>query len=146
MRKLVWLAAFAASVLWAASRPEVNGTWQLDQAHAGKLKFSTMRIQQTADSVQVSEIAGTEGKGKRVDLECGVEGQQCDIKAAAEQVSCWYDGKALVMMEMRHDKTVVIETKFEPSEDGKTLHMEVTHISPPGQKSETYTLIKQAGI
>lgn len=146
MRNVVYLIAFFASGLVAADRPDVNGTWSLDAAHSGKGKLATLTIRQTADSVQVSEVAGPDGKNKKVDLECTVGGEQCKMKDAGEQVSFWYNDSALVMMEMRHGTDIVTKTRLVPSEDGKTLKMEVIHIAPAGQKDESYTLTRQGGI
>jgi hypothetical protein len=145
MRKIIGFLGIAACGIWAADRPAVSGNWVMDAAHAGKVKITALAIRQASDSVQISEASGPEGKSKKVELECGDSGQQCKIKEAGEQVSFWYDGAALVMMEMRHNNDVVIKTMLKPSEDGKTLQMEVVHIAPAGQKDESYTLTRQAG-
>jgi hypothetical protein len=121
----------------------LSGTWVFDPGHAAKLKISTLEIHQSADTVEVSE-AGREAKAKTIHLVCALGGQQCQIKEAGEEVSFWYNGPALVMMEMRHNRDVVIKTQWEPSEDGKSLRMEVFHISPAG-RDESYTLTRQGG-
>lgn len=136
MRPLLFLIAFAAAATFAADRPELNGTWQLSSTHEGKLKFETLLIQQTPDSVKISE---TGAKEKPVDLACGVDGQECKLKEG--EISLWYNGQALVMMEMHHNRDVVTKMRLVPSEDGKTLSVEVTHVSPPGSSS-TYTFKK----
>lgn len=136
MRPLLFLIVFAAAATFAADRPELNGTWQLSSAHEGKLKFETLLIQQTPDSVKISE---TGAKEKPVDLACGVDGHECKLKEG--EISCWYNGQALVMMEMHHNRDVVTKMRLEPSEDGKTLNVEVTRVSPPGS-SFTYTFKK----
>jgi hypothetical protein len=136
MRPLLFLIAFAAAATFAADRPELNGTWQLSSNHEGRLKFETLLIQQTPDSVKISE---TGAKEKPVDLACGVDGQECKLKEG--EISFWYNGQALVMMEMHHNRDIVTKTRLVPSEDGKTLNLEVTHVSPPGS-SATYTFKK----
>jgi hypothetical protein len=141
MRTTVCLIGLTALALWASDRPVVSGTWQLDPSQAGKLKLATLEIRQSADTVAISEEG--QGKSKKVDLECGVDGKQCKIKEPNEEISFWYDGASLVMMEMRHNNDVVVKTLLEPSGDGKTLKMEVKHIAPSGQKDESYTLTKQ---
>jgi len=145
MRKIVCLAVFATCAMWAADRPEMSGSWVMDPGHAGKSKLATLEIHQSEDSVEISEAEGPEGKGKTIHLACAVGGQQCKMKEAGEEVSFWYNGPALVMMEMRHGTDIVIKTRLERSEDGKTLRMEVSHIAPPGQKDEAYTLTRQGG-
>jgi hypothetical protein len=145
MRKIVGLVVFAASVMSAQDRPEMSGTWLIEAGHAGKSKITTLAIRQSADTIEISEAGGPESKAKKIDLACSIGGQTCKIKEADEEVSFWYNGSALVMMETRHGKDVVIKTRLEPSEDGKTLRMQVVHIAPAGLKDESYTLTRQAG-
>lgn len=137
MRPLLFLMAFIAGAAFAADRPELNGTWQLSSAHEGRLKFETLLIQQTEDGVRISESGAKE---KTVDFACAVDGKECKLKEGA--VSFWYNGPVLVMMEMHHNRDVVTKTRLVPSEDGKTLSLEVTHVSPSGASS-TYTFKKQ---
>ena len=137
MRPLLFLIAFAAGAAFAADRPELNGTWQLSSTHEGRFKFETLLIQQTGDGVKISESGAKE---KTVDLACGVDGHECKLKEG--EVSFWYSGPALVMMEMHHNRDVVTRMRLVPSEDGKTLNLEVTHVSPPGSSS-TFTFKKQ---
>ncbi|MGA2196374.1 MAG: hypothetical protein ABSH40_13995 [Bryobacteraceae bacterium] len=137
MRPLLFLIAFAAIGAFAVDRPQLNGTWQLSSTHEGRLKFETLLIQQTADGVKISESGAKE---KTVDIACGVDGQECKLKEG--EISFWYNGPALVMMEMHHNRDVVTKTRLVPAEDGKTLNVEVTRVSPPGPSS-TFTFKKQ---
>jgi hypothetical protein len=136
MRPLLFVIVFATATTFAADRPELNGTWQLSSNHDGKLKFETLLVQQTPDGVKISESGARE---KPVDLACGVDGQECKLKEG--EISFWYNGSALVMMEMHHNRDIVTKTRLVPSDDGKTLNLEVIHVSPPGTSS-TYTLKK----
>ena len=137
MRPLLFLIAFAVSAAFAADRPELNGTWKLSSAHEGRLKFEILSIQQTADVIRISESGAKE---KTVDIACAVDGHECKLKEG--EVSFWYNGLALVMMEMHHNRDVVTKTRLLPSEDGKTLNLEVIRVSPPASSS-TYTFTKQ---
>jgi len=137
VRSLLFLIAFAASAAFAADRPELNGTWQINSTHGGKLKFETLVIQQTPDGVKISESGAKE---KTVDFACHVDGHACQLKEG--EVSFWYDGPALVMMERHHNREVVIQTRLVLSEDGKTLNLELTRVAPPGSSS-TSTFKKQ---
>ena len=130
MRLLHFLIAFTAAAAFAADRPELNGTWQLSSNHEGRLKFETLLIQQTPDGVKISESGAKE---KTVDIACGVDGHGCKLKEG--EISFWYDGPALVMMEMHHNRDVVTETRLMLSADGKTLNLEMIHVSPPGSNS-----------
>jgi hypothetical protein len=135
VRPLIYVTVFTAAAIIAADRPALTGTWQLS-SHEGKLKFETLLIQQTPDSIQVTESGA---KDKPLDISCGVEAQECKLKDG--QISFWYNGPALVMMETRHNNEVT-QTRVVPGADGKTLSMEVTRIAPPGSTS-TYTFTKQ---
>ncbi len=137
MRPLLFLIAFAAGAAFAADRPELNGTWQLNSTHETKLKFETLSIQQTEDGVKISESGAKE---KTVDFACGIDGRECKLKEG--EVSFWYSGPALVMMEMHHNHDVITKTRLVPSEDGKTLNLEVSRVSPPGASS-TFTFTKR---
>ena len=136
MRPLFLVTVFTAASLFAADRPDLNGTWQIS-SHEGKLKFDTLLIQQTPDGIKVTE-SGT--KEKPLDISCGVEAHECKLKDG--QISFWYNGPALVMMEMHHNNDVVTKTRVVPGADGKTISLEVSHIAPHGSTS-TYTFTKQ---
>jgi hypothetical protein len=137
VRPLLFLIAFAAAAAFAADRPELSGTWKLSSTHEGRLKFEILSIQQTADGVKISESGGKE---KAVDIACSIDGHECEVKEG--EISFWYNGPALVMMEMHHNRNVVTKTRLVPSDDGKTLNVEVIRISPP-ESSFTCTLTKQ---
>jgi len=138
---------FAAS---AADRADLNGTWVLDLSHSSgpgsKVKAETLFISQKTDAVQLSEATTeTNGKELKVDIACNTDAQGCKVKenGQATEVSFWYNGPTLVMMEQRHGNDFVTQTKLKPSEDGKTLSMEVVYLAPVGHKPENYTFTKQ---
>jgi hypothetical protein len=56
-------------------------------------------------------------------------------------VSLWYNGSMLVLVETHND--IVTKTRFTPSDDGKTLHLEVIHMGPANQRTENLTFTKQ---
>jgi len=137
VRSLLFLMAFTAAAILAADRPELSGTWQLSSAHDAKLKFETLLIQQGPDDIKLTQSGGKE---KPVDIACGLDAKECKLKEGV--VSFWFDGPALLMMESHHNHDVVIKTRMLPAEDGKSLNLEVTHLSPPGS-SVTYTFTKR---
>ncbi len=134
MRPLFFVTVFTAALVFAADRPQLTGTWQLS---SGKLKFDTLLIQQSPDAIKITESGAKE---KPLDVSCGVEAQECKLKEG--QISIWYNGPALVMMEMHHKKDLVTKTRLVPDADGKTLSLEVTHVQPAGSTA-TYTFKKQ---
>lgn len=151
MWKYLLISALALSAGFAADRSELSGTWVLDAGHSQingeKPKSETLIIDQKADSISVSEsVVASAGTEKKTDIACNTLGKQCNLKEDGRklQVSAWYNGPALVLMEVRGnaDTGDASKTRFTTSEDGKTLKLEVTHITPPGA-SDSYTFLKQ---
>lgn len=137
MRSLLFVITFTAACVFATDRPEFSGTWQLSSTHDAKLKFETLVIQQGPDDIKITESGGKE---KAVDFACGLDAKECKLKEGA--ISFWYNGTALVMMESHHNHDFVIETRLVRAEDGKTLNLELTRVTPAGSKA-TYTFTKQ---
>jgi hypothetical protein len=143
MNKALGLFALGLFSAMAAGRPDLNGVWQLDGstlAGESKLKSETLVIHQGDDSVQISqERTARNGKEIKNEIDCNTEGKECKLKNT--QVSLWYNGAMLVLVETHND--VVTKTRFTPSEDGKTLNMEVIHMAPGTPKTETLTFTRQ---
>jgi hypothetical protein len=148
MRKCAFFAMLLTAA-WAADRPDLSGKWVLDITQspgAARLKSETLSIDQKPDSVQISQDATeTNGKVMKVDFSCNTEGQQCKIKENGQpaQLSMWYNGPVLVMMEQRHNNDYVTKTRLKPSDDGKTLTMQVEYIAPMGRKPENFVFTRQ---
>ena len=149
MLKHVWVTAMVAGS-WlpsglAATHPDLSGTWALDPAHSqiheSKLKSETLAIRQDEDSVQMAEDTNEGGKDRTLKFQCLADGAMC--KANDAQVMVYYNGPELIVVEMRHNNANVTKKRLKPSDDGKTLSMDVIHIAPEGQKNETLTFVKQ---
>jgi hypothetical protein len=69
--------------------------------------------------------------------------QHYECKLKAQSVTLYYSGPRLVMMETRHNNQWVIKKRLQPSDDGKTLNLEVIDIVPQGRKSENYSFMRQ---
>lgn len=140
----------AVGVMMAAERPDLNGNWQLDAAHSQTdeaLKSATLTIDQKDDSIQISRaLMDNSNQEKKFQLQCSTDGKQCKVEDEGHpaQVRMWYNGAMLVMIETRgHDNDIVTKERIKTSDDGKSLSVEVIHISPPGSKNETFTYTKQ---
>jgi hypothetical protein len=148
MSKYLWLTALLAGA-WApgraATHPNLSGTWALDTSHSeihdSKLKSETLAIQQQEDAVKMAEDTNEGGKAKKLQFQCLADGSSC--KANDGSVMVYYNGPELIVVEMRHNNSNVIKKRLKPSDDGKTLSMDVIHIAPEGQKNETLTFVKQ---
>ncbi len=155
MWKILCLSAAALSCVVlpsgvaAADRPELAGTWQLDATHSQigdpKLKDMTWSITQKDDSIVIAQaVTDTGGKEKKCDIQCGTEGAECKIKEWGQptQVTLYYNGPALVMLEQSHGTDFVTKKRLLTSADGKTLTVEVQHIAPPGHKDEVWKFVE----
>jgi hypothetical protein len=117
LRIVVFFGGLALA--FAAGRPQLNGTWQSANAE-------TVAIQQTEDSVQITETV----RDKQTAVQCNTIGKSCKVKGG--EVTFWYSGPMLVMMESLRNASHVTEKRWTPSDDGKTLNLEVIHINPTG--------------
>ncbi len=108
------------ALAFAADRPNLNGSWQ--SSAAGE----TLEIQQTDDTIHIKET----GHDKPVEYNCTTTGKSCKMKDG--EISLWYNGGMLVMMEQSHGNSRVVKRRWTVAPDGKTLNEEVIHISPAG--------------
>ena len=142
MHKAIGLLALGLGAAVAAERPDLNGVWQLtgNPATDSKLKAEVLTIHQSEDSVEIADArTAKNGKETKDDIQCNTMGQECKLKNL--HVSLYYNGPRLVMVQTEHD--VVTKKRFMPSDDGKTLNLEVIHMAPGPEKTETLTFTKQ---
>jgi hypothetical protein len=126
--RLTLCFAAAATFVFAADRPALNGVWQ------GSSNSETVTIHQKDDAVEIVE-AGRQTS----DLQCKTDGKACKIKGG--EVMFWYNGPMLVLMETHG--TRVVKKRFRPSDDGKNLEIEIIHIEPTGS-TEKLTLARRS--
>jgi hypothetical protein len=143
MVKLASLGLMILSCSWGAGdRSDLNGTWLISE---GKLT-RTLSISQKGDGVELTDSATeANGKQKKVDVACQSDGQPCKVKMDGHpaEVSFWFNGQTLVMLEQTHGNDFVTKWRMKASDDGKTLTMEIEHVSPPGRKTENITFTRQ---
>ena len=139
----VWLAA-AVAALGADTTPDLSGTWQLEPARSqmnDPLQSATLTIDHKPDSISLQEsevLAG--GKQDTFHMQCGTLGKACALKDGREpvEVTVYHNGPRVVIMELRgKNKDQVTKKRLSLDADGKILTMELIHISPPGEKTET---------
>jgi len=149
MRKYVFLPLVAALTAGAADHPAIGGTWVLDASHSdidgSKIKAETLSINQQPEAVRLSEtVTAVSGKQTMSDISCNTAGETCKIKDHGEaEVSFWYNAGMLVMSEVRHGNEWVVKRRLKPSDDGRTLTIEVIHLAPD-QKTEMLTFTRGA--
>lgn len=147
MRTFLCLAAIAAatlSVSLAQDRPDLNGTWQL-QSTDPRVKSETLAITQKPDSIDIVRTTDTGSRQIKDDITCNTDGQECKVKenGQATQISMYYNGAMLVMIEQRHGNDFVTKRRLKLSPDGKSLQMEVMTINPPGKPTENLVYTRQ---
>jgi hypothetical protein len=127
MRLVLYLAA--VSIAFCADHPDLSGVWKA--ADTGE----TIAIHQKDGAVDIAE------SGKETnEIQCNTLGQACKIKGG--EVTAWYNGDTLVLIESMHGNSHVTKRKLKVSEDGKNLEVETVHITPPGT-SQKVSLARQ---
>jgi hypothetical protein len=138
------LALLAGSAS-AVDHPNLSGTWALDPAHSqiheSKLKSETLQIQQKDDEIQMADDESAGGKDHKLEFKCLADGSTCKVKD--ESVMVYYNGPALVILEMRKNNESVLKKRLKVSDDGKTLTVDLIHVAPVGMKDEALTFVKK---
>ena len=125
-------------------RPNLSGTWQFDssksQLHTMTLADATWVISEDDSSIQIAE--SEDGAGKKLDLKCTTDGEECKIGGAKATASFWYNGPMLVEMENKGEHVTRYRMKL--SADGKTLTVETTSIVPQSTQADVLVFQKHA--
>jgi hypothetical protein len=146
--KYIFVSIFALIAAVASDHPALGGTWVLDPSHSdtdvSKIRAEKRSISQQAEAVQLAQtITGANGKEIVSQISCKTGGETCKIKDHGEaEVSFNYNGGVLVMSEIRHGNDWVVKRRIKPSDDGRTLTIEVIHLEP-AQKTEMLTFTRQ---
>lgn len=147
MRKYLLLFILTTAAAMAADHPALAGTWVLDASHSdigvSKIKAETLSVNQQPEAVHMTEtVTAANGKETTSDISCNTAGKTCTIKDHGQaNVSFWYNGSMLVMSEIRHGNDWIVKRRLKPSDDGRTLTMEVIHLAP-AEKTETLTFTR----
>jgi hypothetical protein len=148
MKSTVFVILLCCGTLLLAqdgAHPNFSGTWQLDPAKSEihtKVAATAWAIRQDDESISIDQ----EIKGKVQSLKCGLNGANCKGKPDGEsgEVTFYYNGALLVETDFfGHDKDRVVKKRLKLGDDGKTMEIEVLHITPQGP-SEKWVFAKQA--
>jgi hypothetical protein len=120
----------------AEDRPDLSGTWKLDQAKAepGQAnKDFVLVFEQKEQNIQYKETRGPNPKGDVSSFSCDVLGKQCDMQDGGEKakISVYYSGSTMVMMKVRKNGSVE-KRQLTESASGDSLVMEIIHVVPSG--------------
>jgi hypothetical protein len=128
------LACFCLSFQAAgdSDHPNLTGKWRLDttksEIHSVK-DIQEWDIQQSDDVIEIASQA----QGRTESIKCATTGKDCNSKEAGEsaQISFYYNGPMLIEMDLLgHNKEHVVKKRMKLGADGKTLEVEVMHITP----------------
>jgi hypothetical protein len=117
-----------------AAHPNFTGTWHLDTAKSQiltKLEATDWAIHQDDTSIVIDQQA----PGHPSTVKCGTDGTNCKAKPEGEtgEVMFYYNGAMLVETDfIGRSKDRVVKKRMKLGEDGKTMEIEVLHISPQG--------------
>jgi len=142
--KYVCLCGLVCSVtLLADDRPNFTGKWQLDAAKSEihTKAASAWSIEQTGDSISINQ----EEAGRTESLKCGTDGKTCKAKEDGQtaEIMFYYNGPLLVETDMfGHDNGRVVKKRLKMAPDGKTMEVEVMHITPAAP-AEKWVFAKQ---
>jgi len=126
---------FMAGLLSAQTTP-VGGSWQMDLArsHVNDGRTVALTFASVASKLKVTSLVHTKG-GSDVTTEfvCTTDGKECEFEEGGHKskVSMWFLDRVLNVCKTEGPPgDVVNEWKAEPSSDGKTLNLTITHLEP----------------
>lgn len=144
MRSLVLSIAgcllFGAAVIYAdQDKPNLSGTWKLDQTGANPDKTNkdlVLVIEEKGESIHIQETRGPNPKDDVSSLTCGTMGKECDMQDGGDKakVFVYYNGPVLVVLKThgrRGDSSEKQRLSLSPA--GDSLVMEILHIEPEGK-------------
>ncbi|HEY9139965.1 MAG TPA: hypothetical protein VIN93_03690 [Bryobacteraceae bacterium] len=139
---------FGAAVVRAdEDKPNLSGTWKLDQAGANSDQSGrsfVLVIEEQGDSIHIKETRGPNPKDDVSSLTCSTMGQECAMQdgGAKAKAFVYYNGPVLVVMKTHGRKgDSVNKQRLTLSPAGDSLTVEITHIEPEG-KDEKLVLSK----
>ena len=136
---LAGVAAGSAS----GDKPNLSGTWKLDEAHSESARnYSnlTLLIEQNDQSIHVKETRG----GEVSDFTCGMMGKSCSMQDGHDKadVSVYFNGPVLVILKTNGRKgDSVTKWRLSRAQEGGSLSAEVVHIDPE-EKTEKLVFSK----
>lgn len=137
---IVGFLLFGAAVVYAdQDKPNLSGTWQLDQAgtNPGQTnKNLVLAIEETGQSIHIKETRGPNPKVDVSSLTCSTTGEECAMQDGGDkaQAFVYYNGPVLVVLKTHGRKGDSVEKRrLTLSPTGDSLVVEITHIEPQGK-------------
>jgi hypothetical protein len=141
------LGAGAAPLRADAPKPNLTGTWKLDQTkgtagHGGpELRIA---IDQTDDAIHIKETRGANTKGDVSEFTCNTLGNACKMNDGGEKarVTVYFNGPTLVVLKTHGRRgSSIVKQRLSLAPSGDALVVEILPIEPQG-KTEKLLLSK----
>lgn len=153
MRTVVLCAAIGCAAVLAqdTSRPDLNGTWQLDATksdiHSPRAESLIWQLTQKDDAITMKQIEKDGAKERTESVTCSIGGKDCKTSGSEEaKMSFWYNGPKLVALKTVHNGSSITKYRMELSPDGKTMTVEVMPMLPATAKNDKLVFEKQASL
>src|SRR5689334_16330646 len=123
------VSLFSLVLLADTSRPNINGSWQLNAAKSQLDSAGgtmTLDIQSTSDKLKLIRIVhGQDGKDLKSQFDCKTDGTECVFDAGTykAKVSVWYDGNALQILKTDGPKDDAVTQWKVMCTDGTSLNI-----------------------
>jgi hypothetical protein len=142
MKRRILLALCAATMLVAADKPDLSGTWniQLDKSDFGMMPPPSKmerKIAHKDPEIGVSTFQASERGERTTETKYTTDGKEAEVQLMGRpaKVTAKWQGSSLVVttkLEFQGNEIVQVET-WSLSSDGKTLTSEGTMNSPMGE-------------
>ncbi len=120
-------------------KPNLSGTWRLDQAGTNPDRTSkdlVLAIEENGRSIHIKETRGPNPKVDVSSLTCSTMGDECAMLDGGDkaQAFVYYNGPVLVVLKTHGRKGDSVEKRrLTLSPTGDSLVVEITHIEPQGK-------------
>jgi len=128
----------AAAVHADQDKPNLSGTWKIDQAATNPDRTNknlVLVIEEKGQTIHITETRGTNLKDDVSSLTCVTTGGECDMQDGGEKakVFVYYNGPVLVVLKAHGRRGDTVEKqRLSLSPTGDSLVMEIMHIEPEG--------------
>lgn len=120
-------------------KPNLSGTWRLDQAGTNPDRTSkdlVLSIEENGQSIHIKETRGPNLKDDVSSLTCSTSGEECAMQDGGDKAKAfvYYNGPVLVVLKTHGRKGDSVEKRrLSLSPTGDSLVVEITHIEPQGK-------------
>ncbi|MBI4891556.1 MAG: hypothetical protein HY821_13100 [Acidobacteria bacterium] len=152
-RRLLTLAALAATLCFAADKPNYSGLWKINAAKSdfGPMPQGPDKFERTIDhkdpAIKITTVQSMGGNERTVTVEYTINGQEQTVKTQMGEykaIPAWKDNilEVSAKREMQGMEIKSVE-KWTLSPDGKVLTVQTSLSTPQGDFAMKFVLDKQ---